>query len=72
MYVIGVRAEAINCNQKSGGQPMRVTRKVSFCVVETRGVVSQRLGMLVELNVRAKFKATPPTQADTKITWIIA
>ena len=51
---------------------MRVTRKVSFCVVETRGVVSQRLGMLVELNVRAKFKATPPTQADTKITWMIA
>lgn len=66
MYVMGVRAEAANCSQKSGGQPSRVTRNTSFSAVKWTAAVSQRFGMFAGLRARAKFRTTPATQADTK------
>lgn len=66
MYTSGVRAEAMNWSQKSGGQPRRVTKNTTLSAVLVRGAVSHRFGMLVGLKVRARLRAKPARQAATK------
>jgi hypothetical protein len=71
-YVIGVRADAMNCIQKSGGQPSLVTKKTSLSCAFARAAVSHKFGMLTGLKARAKLRATPARQATTKIAWTMA
>jgi hypothetical protein len=71
-YVMGVRAEAMNCIQNSGGQPSLVTKNTSLSCWVVRTAVSHRLGMLVGLKARAKLSTTPVTHARMKIACTIA
>lgn len=66
MYTRGVSAEAMNCSQKSGGQPRRVTKKTTLSAVLVRAAVSHRFGMMVGLKVRAMLRARPTRQAAIK------
>ena len=72
IYMMGVRAEAMNCIQKSGGQPSRVTKKTSLSCVVVRIAVSHRFGMFAGLKARAKLSAMPMTHASTKTACTIA
>ena len=71
-YKMGVRAEAMNCIQNSGGQPSRVTKNTSRSCIVVSVAVSHRFGMSAGLKARARLSAKPMRHARMKIACIMA